>query len=96
MPALAHFIYLDRLVALRRHQELARVVVVEAEDVGLGPAVLAVVALELLLTVRRRVAWFLGLLGCVHVGLRACTGRRRGQADLLVVSFSELVRLARH
>lgn len=46
MSAVANLVDLDRLVALRRHQELAGVVVVEAENVRSRNSIPKLVALE--------------------------------------------------
>lgn len=42
--ALLDVVYLDRLVTLGRHEELAGIVEVQRQDAGLGPALLEVFA----------------------------------------------------
>lgn len=44
--ALLDVVYLDRLVALGRHEQLAGIVEVERQDAGLGPALLEVFTAE--------------------------------------------------
>lgn len=46
VPAVLDVVDLDRLVALRRHTQLARVVEIDGQDMGLRLALLEVIALE--------------------------------------------------
>jgi hypothetical protein len=46
VPSFSNLVYLNGLIALGCHEELAGIIVVETEDVGLRPAVFRIIALE--------------------------------------------------
>jgi hypothetical protein len=46
MPPLAHVVDLDRIIAFRRHEEFAGVIIVERENAGLRAAILDVLPAE--------------------------------------------------